>query len=186
MNKSKSIRQIARSIGLITASGLLSANVSSEPAIYANMEVGVNYWDIEYLQDDFSLGIAGAVGLRIHSMLRLELGYQYFGSMNFVVDSSTEGELDAQSFSGQAVINIPVNKELSGFILAGVEEMDYTETSTGATATFDLDEDGGNVFGIGVLLKRDANSEYRLSLASHADGDIIRLSIGGNLDLFSF
>ena len=116
-------------------------------------------------------------------MLGIELGYQNFGSMNFRTGSA-EGELEAESFSAAAMVRIPFTKELKGFLLAGVEEMDFTEDST--ATTFDFKEDTESFFGIGALLSRNDHSEYRITLASHADGDIIRLSIGGNLDLTGF
>ncbi len=162
------------SLTLATTSSL------AEPTPYLNMEVGVSYWDVNFLQDDVALSISGALGLRLNQYVSMEVGYQNFGSMNFV-SASAEGELEAESFSAAALLSIPLGEQLNGFILAGAEEVDFTEQST--SPTFNFEKETENYFGLGMLLSRNERSAYRLTLASHADGDIIRLTIGGNLDL---
>ena len=178
----KPINCLRAILGLFVFASLTLATTSSlaEPTPYLNMEVGVSYWDVNFLQDDVALSISGALGLRLNQYVSMEVGYQNFGSMNFV-STSAEGELEAESFSAAALLSIPLGEQLKGFILAGAEEVNFTEQST--SPTFNFEKETENYFGLGMLLSRNERSAYRLTLASHADGDIIRLTIGGNLDL---
>jgi len=157
-----------------------TTTVKADPTGYVNLEVGANYWDIDFLEDDVSLGLAGALGLRLNSLASIELGYQNFGSINFI-SPTAEGELEIESFSGSLIIHVPFSEKLKGYVQAGIEEVDYTEQST--APTFDFEKSTESYFGVGFLLTKSESGTYKLTLASHADGDVIRLSIGGNLNL---
>lgn len=152
---------------------------------YINVEVSANYWDIDFVEDDFALGFVAALGLRLHPLVSIELGYHNLGTMNFISrENDAEGELIIDSISGSVLLHIPFNKNYKGFVQIGAEKIDYTEQST--ADTFDFENTTEGFFGIGIMLKQSNHSSYKLSLASQADGDIIRLSIGGNLDLTNF
>lgn len=190
-NTASCVRIILSCCLMATLTTLPIASVKAEqsPALdltpYINVEVSTNYWDIDFVEDDFALGFSAALGLRIHPLVSIELGYHNLGTMNFISrENDAEGELIIDSVSGSLLLHIPFNKNYKGFVQIGAEEIDYTEQST--ADTFDFENTTESFFGIGIMLKQSKHSSYKLSLASQADGDIIRLSIGGNLDLTNF
>ena len=162
---------------------LLSINAGADSTVkpYIAAEVGAAYWDIDFLDDDVGLSFTVGLGLRIGRTFALEGAYQNFGTMNFVADD-VEGELEAESASLSVRYTLPLEKNIKPFIYAGAEKMEYTEQSDGDNDIFNRDENTETTFGFGLSISQDERSDIRVTLASHANGDIIRLTAGGALD----
>ena len=154
---------------------------NSQVTPYIAAEVGAAYWDADFLDDDLGLTVTVGLGLRLVSNIAIETAYQNFGTMNFVA-GSTEGELEAESASFAARFVLPTSDKFKPFVFAGAEKMRYTEQNDGDQDIFDQSEDTEATFGFGLSITQDEQSAIRITLASHADGDIIRLSAGGALD----
>ena len=161
----------------------ISIGSTAEPRVkpYIAAEVGAAYWDVNFLDDDVGLSFSVGLGLRLGSDFALEAAYQNFGTMNFVA-GDVEGELEAESASLSARYVLPFGEKVRPFIFAGAEKMEYTEQNDGDDDIFDRSEDTEASYGFGLSIPQDENSDIRVTLASHADGDIIRLTAGGSLD----
>jgi len=162
------------------ALSLCSIQTKAELTNYVSAEASANAWDLEYLENTTALGLSGALGLNLYKLVSVELGYNHYGAMNFI-NGADEGELRFYSITGSALLHIPLTKKLQFIALGGAEKFDYSEKST--AKTYDFKDEQQSYFGFGLLLARDSRSLYRLTLSSHLDGDIIRLGIGGMLDI---
>ncbi len=176
-------RTYKRTFLLTCSAALLAGSVSANAQIkpYIAAEVGMAYWDVNFLDDDIGLSYAVGLGLRFGSNVALEAGYQNFGTMNFI-SGDTEGELEAESASLTARFELPIGDKVKPYVFAGVETMEYTEQNDGDEDIYDRNEDADATFGLGLSIAQDEQSAIRITLASHGEGDIIRLSAGGTLD----
>lgn len=158
-----------------------SSNGYTQIKPYVTGEIGAAFWDYEFIDDDVGFALSGALGLDFKSTLGLELGYQNFGSMNYVAPE-TEGEVEVQSFSLAALLTLPVNSKFSLFFLGGGERVDIDEQSVN-TPVFDSESRSEGFFGIGAHIPQDHRSSIKVMLSTHDGGDILKLSIGGKLQL---
>ena len=118
-------RTYKRTFLLTCSAALLAGSVSANAQIkpYIAAEVGMAYWDVNFLDDDIGLSYAVGLGLRFGSNVALEAGYQNFGTMNFI-SGDTEGELEAESASLTARFELPIGDKVKPYVFAGVETME--------------------------------------------------------------
>lgn len=161
--------------------GYSAASSYAQIKPYVAGEIGAAFWDYEFIDDDIGLALSGALGLDFTSNLGLELGYQNFSTMNYVAPD-TEGEIEVQSFSVAALFTLPINSKLSLFLLGGGERVDIDEQSVNAPV-FDSESRSEPFFGVGAYIPQDHRSNIKVILSTHDGGDIIKLSIGGKLQL---
>lgn len=159
----------------------LPSTLSAEINPYIGLDIGAAYWDYAFIDDDVGLSFAGSLGLEWRQTLALELGYQNFGTMNFV-SPSTEGEIEAESFSASAIVQLPVSDSINIYLQGGMEHLQYTQQPANPLA-FEVESRDKGYYGLGLTLPRENNSAVRIGVTSHDNGDIVRLTIGGTLGL---
>lgn len=175
-NKHKAI------LGTVAAT-LLSSNVVHADSdvlgdAYLFAEVGFNRFDVSQL-DESSGGFSVGLGYTFNESLGVELSYNDFGEVDVRQNNTVLGEYQATSVSLALLAggNAGINKYAYGIFGVEYFEDDFTPDSLEADLD-DLPSETEVFFGVGLNLSTDAAVPARLTLTSHAQQDLLRLTAG--------